>query len=118
MSEQPTIVLGILNGTASLVALYITARAYRAYRRAQVRFMLMLAAAFAVLTIALVAEGFAFEILGWPLARAHVLEAALNLVAFLILAASLHISGSRRSERVDLGPPSEGAGGEGGDAGD
>lgn len=108
MPDQPTTILAILNGTASLVGAYVAARAYRAYRRTRVRFLLVLAAGFAVLIFGLVVEGFVFEVLGWPLARAHVLEATFNVVAFVILAASLHLPSETRSEPLhDEAPETE-----------
>jgi hypothetical protein len=110
MPQQPTTILALLNGTAAVIGVYITARAYRAYRRSGVRFMLVLSLGLGTLTTALVVEGFAFEILGFRLPIAHVFEAALNLLAFVILAASLHASGPSREERLEGGeaePPGE-----------
>lgn len=101
MPNQPTTILGILNGLAALLGLYVAGRAYQAYDRTQARFMLILATAFLVMTGALVVEGFVFEVLGWPLAKAHVVEAVFNLLAFLILAASLHAPGPTQSERIE-----------------
>lgn len=101
MPEQPTTILAILNGTAALVGAYVSVRAYRAYRRSEVRFLFLLTLGFATLTTALVVEGFVFEVLGWPLATAHVVEASFNLAAFVILAWSLHASGPTRSEQLE-----------------
>lgn len=114
MPQQPTTILAILNGTAALVGAYVAVRAYRAYRRSRVRFMFVLSAGFAVLTTALVVEGFAFEILGWPLATAHVVEAVFNLIAFLILALSLHVPEPAREEPLEAGADDPPEGDEGG----
>lgn len=88
--DHQTLVLTILNGGAALLGIYFLLRATRAYRSHRSRHLFVLAVAVAFLTLGILAEGFAVQILGWPLSSAHVVEASISLVGFGILVYSLY----------------------------
>lgn len=88
--EHQTLLLTVLNGTAALLGAYFVVRAVRAYRRHREGHLGILAVAVALLTVGLLLEGFVVRFLGWPIASAHVAEAAFGLTAFAVLVYSLH----------------------------
>lgn len=82
--------LTLLNGASAVLGAYFSLVALRAYRKHHAKAMLALSIGVALLTIAILAEGFVFVVLGWPLARAHTTEALVTLLAMGVIVTSLH----------------------------
>lgn len=101
------LILSVLNSLAALLGAYILVRSYRAWRRHDARSMLVLSVAMGLLVLAVVVEGFTYQLLGWELDQAHVVEAVFNLAAFGVFAYSLHAPERATRVPVDEEPAGE-----------
>lgn len=89
MEHEVTTALTIIKSITVLLGLAFLYYTGRAWLRHKSRGMLVLFAAIGLMTLAAVAEGFAFAILGEDLDTAHLVEAAIMLLAFAVLVASV-----------------------------
>ena len=91
LSETSTVLalsgLKLVTVALGLVIVYLGWKAYRATRR---RPLLWLTVGMAVMTLGAVAEGAAYQGLGWGLDAAHLFEAVVTLAAFGFLVYSLY----------------------------
>lgn len=78
----PLVALRVATIIAGSIFLYYTAQAYCKHRS---RSMVVLAAAVGLMVLAVIAEGVAFFLFGAGLGYAETVEAAIMLLAFLVL---------------------------------
>lgn len=101
---EPILILSALKIVTVLAGIVFLAWAGKAYLKHRTRNMAALVLAVALLTLAAVSEGIAFQVLGFPLADAHIVEAVFTLAGFLVLVVSALVASLQRAE---LGPPDE-----------
>lgn len=101
---ETILVLSALKVVTVLAGIVFLVWAGKAYLKHRTRNMATLFAAMALLTMAAIAEGIVFQLVGLSLASAHIVEALFTLAGFLVLVASVLVKSLRRTE---LGPPAE-----------
>ncbi|MBW3583554.1 MAG: hypothetical protein KY455_10695 [Euryarchaeota archaeon] len=105
-------ILKIISVSLGAIFLFFT---YRAYRKHASRPLLVLMVAILLMVLAAVAEGAAFQVLGFALEQAHVIEAVFTLAAFAVLVWSILVPHRKGEiditdlEEEDLGGPDRSA---------
>ncbi len=84
------VVLGSLMSLVVLLGVALTYMAYRAYRRTRQETMFRFAIGIGLLTMGAIAQGAAFNFLGWELAESQLLAAVTMVFAFGALLYSLY----------------------------
>ncbi|MEK6975112.1 MAG: hypothetical protein AABY18_02070 [Candidatus Thermoplasmatota archaeon] len=86
---DPILLLSIIKILTVVLGAVFLGITWRAYRRQPNRGMLVLFFAVALMTVAAVAEGLAFQALGFSLDQAHIIEGLFTLAGFAVLVYSV-----------------------------
>ncbi|MDZ7731629.1 MAG: hypothetical protein U5K37_13030 [Natrialbaceae archaeon] len=89
--SEVTVVIAIIKTLLLLTGGIISYLAFKAYRRTGERSLGLLASGFGLVTVGLVGAGLLYEVLDVALATGILLESALALVGFLVIAYSLYV---------------------------